>query len=124
MLWVVARDAGDEKRAQQAIREAAARAQPDNWYGHIARYIAGELSQSEFLESAADDGQRCEAYYFVAEKTRLTSGPEQARGWFDKCTAVGRDDYWEHKLACLWLEQQNRGKPATGDQGRPAQVEP
>ena len=54
----------------------------------------------------------------------LTGGPEQARSWFAKCTAVGRDDYWEHKLARLWLEQQDREEPATDDQGRPAEVEP
>ena len=107
MLWVVARDTGNEKRADEAIREAAAKAEPENWYGRITRYLMGDLSQDEFLDYATDDNLRCEAYYFIGEKTRLTSDFQKARSWFEKCVALDNERYWEHKLSELRLERQD-----------------
>ena len=77
-----------------------------NWYGRIARYLDGELPETEFLAFATTDGMKCEGYYFVGEQQRRMHGREAARPWFERCVALGMDRYWEHKLSTLRLDEQ------------------
>ena len=105
VLWIVARDAGDQARAERALREAIAQAQPDNWYGRLNRYLAGELSQDQFLGFASNDDERCEAYYFIGEKIRITKGFDAAREWFEKCVGLGKAGFWEDDFSRQILEK-------------------
>ena len=125
LLWVMVREGGDDERATAEIKKAVTISEPDNWYGRIVRYLAGELGQDELLGSATEDGQRCEACYFVGEKTRLAGDAAGARNWFEKCVAVGQPNYWEHMLSAQHLEKEkNPPPPASEAQPAPEKPEP
>lgn len=105
MLWIVEHDAGDAARAERAVRVAIAKAKPDNWYGRLNRYLAGEISQDELLGFAANDDELCEAYYFIGEKIRITKDFDAAREWFEKCLALGKQGFWEDLFSRQQLER-------------------
>ena len=105
-LWVVENGAGHADAAESAVRDLEQRADPNAWSTKILRYCGGKLTADELVAAAADDGQHCEAYYYIGEHTRVEDGADAARPWFQKCVDVKMVDYTEHRLAQWRLAQQ------------------
>lgn len=114
-FWIVAKEAGEERRARHTIVRAVNCLAPEDWYGKIARYYHGELSRQDLLAAADDERRRCEAFYYIAEKIRVEQGSQQAAPWFQKCVELGVTDSWEHRLARWRLGDSEKAasKPTT-----------
>ncbi|MDH5488619.1 MAG: hypothetical protein OEX17_01690 [Rhodospirillaceae bacterium] len=66
-----------------------------SWPGHIVRYYAGELNESEVIQFIEDAGQpdlqerRCAGYFFLGEYALLQGDGAKARDYFEKSLATG-----------------------------------
>jgi tetratricopeptide (TPR) repeat protein len=70
-----------------------------NWPQPIAGYLSGRLTEESLLSQAADDVQRCQAYFFIAERVRREEGWSSAQRWYKKSIETGVVNYIEYVLA-------------------------
>lgn len=99
LLWIIDAEASDRKRGDERLREAIRLAEPGNWYGKLCEFVVGDLPGDDLLKQASDDGQRCEAFYFIGERTRAVGPRDAAAEWFEKCLKADKPDFWETRLA-------------------------
>jgi tetratricopeptide (TPR) repeat protein len=77
----------------------------DNWTKSVAQYLAGNLDERALLTLAGQasresvEGQRCEAYYFIAEVCLAHGNVTEARDYFQKCLATNQDQFYEYEFA-------------------------
>ena len=85
------------------VKEVALNAK-EPWTRTVAKFLAGEISEEEFLGSAGkgDDeqsrGERCESYFYSGV-VRGLRGQDGVRDLFFKCIAVGKWDFIENTMA-------------------------
>ncbi len=92
-----AQQKGDSAAAMTS--ELAERWPKQSWQNHLVAYVAGIIDQDAFLAFATNDDQRCEAYFYIAEKIRSTGGSAAAKEWYQKCVAIHNFHFAEHALA-------------------------
>lgn len=103
--WMLEKEGGHDEAAKRVIAAAVESSLPSDWFGQIARYYHGDLTRQELLAEAQDEGRRCEAYYYIAEKVRVEEGHDAATVWFRKCIDQGMTEYTEDRLARWRLEE-------------------
>ena len=72
---------------------------PDPWESAMVAFVNGDINSESFLNSARNDGQKCEAYFYIAERVRHEVGPEAARTWYERCVKTGESGFFEFRLA-------------------------
>jgi lipoprotein NlpI len=90
---------GSSNGARRALSRGLRQSALGSWYRKIAKYYAGDVNQAELLAAADTRERQCEAYYYIAEKTRIERGCDEAEVWFRKCCEQEVRDYWEDRLA-------------------------
>lgn len=103
-LWLLHRQAGHTKRAKSVLSSAEGATDTPPWEAALVQYYAGEMSRKEILAAATDAREKCEAYYYIAEKVLLEQGPKRARRWFVKCADTDATAFPEHLFATWRLE--------------------
>lgn len=101
LSWIAkARSAQQKKELAPTIpSDMAGRWPKQSWQSHLMAYMAGNIDQDAFLALATNDDQRCEAYFYMAEKVRSTGGSAAAKVWYEKCVAISNFHFTEHALA-------------------------
>ena len=85
-----------------------------DWYEKIAQFLLGNLNENDFF-NAADihndpkkrNGQKCEAYFYAANKSLLTGDFGKAIILLKQCIETGYRDFYEFKGAKIQLQVLN-----------------
>ena len=111
-IWLIRARLGE---AEAATRELAAylerrKAQkPDDWPSKVGRFLAGQLSESDFLKAADDPSlqtskeQHCEAYFYAGSKHLIENDKMAAVDYFKKCLTTNVTDFEEYTSAATEL---------------------
>ncbi len=85
-----------------------------DWYESLARFLLDEISEGKLINTAEAHkdpkkriGQRCEAYFYAANKCLLSGDVEKAIILLKKCIATGYREYYEFKGAKIQLQALN-----------------
>ena len=85
-----------------------------DWYEKIAQFLLGNISESEFINAADNhndpkkrNGQRCEAYFYAANKNLLKGDLEKAIVLLKRCIDTGYREFYEFKGAKIQLQVLN-----------------
>jgi tetratricopeptide (TPR) repeat protein len=125
-IWLIESKQGHLAEASQQLSKAM----NNGWNGaadsmvtRIAEYLLGEIPEAELVKASASDvplkdqGQRCEAWYFIGMR-HLQSGDKQAAiDDLRKCVGTQKVDYCEFILA---QEELKNLSPAGANDGAPA----
>lgn len=91
--------------ANEVFRDMPPSDQSDRWQVKLTNFVQGLLDEEALVGTAVSADQQCEAYFYVAEKVRATSGFESARPWYDKCVRTGIEEFVEFRLAHWALDK-------------------
>jgi tetratricopeptide (TPR) repeat protein len=89
----------------------------NEWVSKVARFLAGQLTEAEIFISVANDdkeienGQRCEAYFYVGTKRLIGGDKTAARKNFEKCVETSAKSFDEYQGALAELKFLNGEKP-------------
>ena len=115
--WLARYRLGEEEAADQSIinhLNTRSEEASGDWYEKIAQFLLGNISESEFF-NAADihndpkkrNGQRCEAYFYAANKNLLKGDLEKAIVLLKQCIETGYREFYEFKGAKIQLQVLN-----------------
>jgi len=107
-IWLIRARLGEK---EAATRELAAyldrrKAQsPDDWPSKVGRFLAGQLSEGDFLKAADDPKpqtakeQHCEAYFYAGSKHLIENDKMTAVDYFKKCLTTNVTNFEEYTSA-------------------------
>ena len=111
-IWLIRARLGEKEAATQelaAYLENRKTGKPDDWPSKVGRYLAGQLSESDFLKAADDPNlqtakeQHCEAYFYVGSKHLIENDKMAAVDYFKKCLTTNVTDFEEYTSAASEL---------------------
>ena len=98
-----------------AVHHALRQATDENqWVGNLIAYCTGGLDENSLLQAAQDEdkkkeqGNLCEAYFFIAYKRLAAGKPAEAAAFLRKCVATKAEDYLEYDFAKAELQRLKR----------------
>lgn len=112
-IWMTRSNLGERNAATDELKEyllTRTIGKPGDWPSTIARFLTGEVSESDFLKAADSDdvkqmrNQKCEAYFYAGNLRLLDGDKSTAADYFKKCLETGAKDYYEYQSATAELE--------------------
>jgi lipoprotein NlpI len=107
-IWLIKSRQGQMAEANQEL----AKAMNSGWNGaadgmvtRIGEFLLGQISENELIKASAseipanDQGQRCEAWYFIGMRQLLAGDKPSAIEDLRKCIGTQKTDYCEYILA-------------------------
>ena len=107
-IWLIRAQSGEKEAATQELvnylnhRKAG---KHGDWPLKVGRFLAGQLSESDFLKAAAstnaqtDQEQHCEAYFYAGSKRLIEGDKTTATDYFKKCLATDLKHFEEYQSA-------------------------
>ena len=118
-VWLIRARLGEKDAATEGLRNYFDHRQagkPDDWQAQIGRFLAGQLTEAEFLKAAESMDkqkhaeQHCEAWFY-AGTVRLVAGDKAtAKEHFENCLATGENEFTEYTSAEAELKRLQAGK--------------
>ena len=117
-IWLIRARLGENEAATQELAAYLKRRKaqtPDDWPSKVGRFLAGQLSESDFLKAADDPNlqtskeQHCEAYFYIGSKDLIADDRMGAINYFKKCMTTNLTDFEEYTSAAselLYLQSQ------------------
>jgi lipoprotein NlpI len=110
LLWHIARQktGADDREFLQRYAESA---DPEQWPYPVYQMFLGTISLEDCVRAAggtdpeAVKGNRCEAYFYIAEKLLGAGDEEAARAYFEKCLETQMTRFLEFRIAGDELER-------------------
>jgi tetratricopeptide (TPR) repeat protein len=93
------REAGVNDAAQAILEEAAEKLKSQNWPFGVIRYLKGEISADELLQSATDNDNRTEAHAYAGMDLLLKGMNAEARTHLEWVRDYGDKRFFEYRLA-------------------------
>jgi hypothetical protein len=112
-VWLIRARSGEKEAATrelEAYLERRKAGKPDDWPSKVGRFLAGHLTEADFLNAAADTNvridreQHCEAYFYVGSKRLVEGDKTAAANYFKKCVATDVKQFGEYQSAEAELE--------------------
>ena len=107
-IWLIRARSGEKEVATQELvshlKNRKAQNPPD-WPLQVGRFLAGQISETDFLKAAADTNaktdqeQHCEAYFYAGMKHLPESDKTTAADYFKKCLATNVKNFEEYQSA-------------------------
>jgi len=91
---------------------------PDSMVTRIGEYLLGQIGEADLIRASAssipvkDQGQRCEAWYFIGMRKLEAGDKDAAIAALQKCVATQKVDYCEYILAQEALKSLGGAAPA------------
>jgi tetratricopeptide (TPR) repeat protein len=112
-IWLVRAKLGERDAATSELSEYLRNrtiGKPGDWASTIARFLTGDLSESDCLK-AANSGdekqtryQKCEAYFYAGSLRLINDDKSIAVDHFTKCLETGGKNSYEYQSATAELE--------------------
>ncbi|MGP8200759.1 MAG: tetratricopeptide repeat protein [Limisphaerales bacterium] len=112
-VWLVRARLGEQKAASEELQAYLANRKtgtPDDWPSKVACFLAGRLSELDFLKAAGDIGEKenaghyCAALFYAGSKRLLAGDIATARDYFEKCLGTQAKTYFEYDGAAAELK--------------------
>ena len=112
-IWLIRARLGEKDAATQemaAYLERRKAQKPDGWPSKVGRFLAGQMSESNFLKAADDPNsqtakeQHCEAYFYVGSIHLIENDKMAAVDYFKKCLTTNVTDFEEYHGAAAELQ--------------------
>lgn len=112
-IWLIRARLGGQKAANeelQTVLENRKSGKPDDWPSKVARFLTGQLSESDFLKASGNidekknAGQRCEALFYAGSKRLVEGDGSTATDYFQKCLGTGAKTFFEYHGAAAELK--------------------
>ncbi|HUA39134.1 MAG TPA: DUF2330 domain-containing protein [Candidatus Sulfopaludibacter sp.] len=107
-IWLIRARSGEKEAATQDLmsylKNRKAQNPPD-WSLQVGRFLAGQITEDDFLKSAADADfktdreQHCEAYFYAGSKRLIENDEAGAVDFFKKCLGTGVTTFEEYHSA-------------------------
>jgi lipoprotein NlpI len=120
-IWIIRNQQGQKAQADQELSAALSQkwnAAPDAWASQNARILLGRISESDYLAAAVvsndpdkDQGQHCEAWFYLGEKRLFAGDKIGASAAFRACLATGQIEFFEYMLAKAQLQADKLHSP-------------
>ena len=87
-----------------------ARETKDDWFAKVARFLAGDLIEKDFLAAANDKNpatasqHKCEAYWYAGALKRIAGDDATARQYFQRCVETKQHHFIEYESATWALK--------------------
>jgi ankyrin repeat protein len=107
-IWLIRARLGENEAATQELVAYLKRRKaqtPNDWPSKVGRFLAGQLSEGDFLKAADDPdlqiakGQHCEAYFYIGSKDLIAGDRMGAINYFKKCMTTNLTDFEEYTSA-------------------------
>jgi tetratricopeptide (TPR) repeat protein len=112
-IWMARAKLGERIAATDELKQyllSRTTGKPGDWPQTIARFLTGDISESDFLK-AADSGdekhlrnQKCEAYFYAGTLRLIDGDKFTAADYFTKCLETGATRNYEYQSAAAELE--------------------
>jgi tetratricopeptide (TPR) repeat protein len=112
-IWLIRARAGEKEAATRelaAYLEHRKTGKPDDWPAKVGRFLAGQLTEPDFLEAAkntnvrTDQEQHCEAYFYVGSKRLIEGDQAAAADYFKKSVVTEVKTFEEYESAAAELK--------------------
>jgi lipoprotein NlpI len=120
-LWLIQTQQGQLAEANQELNMAMNsgwNGTPDSMVTRIGEYLLGQIGENDLVRASAssipvkDQGQRCEAWYFIGMRQLEAGDKDAAIAALQKCVATQKIDYCEYILAQEALKSLGGAVPA------------
>ena len=107
-IWIIDNEQNQKSEADQELSSAMEKnwnAASGDWVSQTGRFLLGQINETDYLTAAAstdkskDQGQHCEAWYFVGMKRLLAGDKNAAAAGFRASLATGKTDFFEYGFA-------------------------
>ena len=101
--------AADARKEMKAFLDA--RENKDDWFARVARFLAGDLIEKDFLSAAEHKNpntasqQRCEAYWYAGALKRIAGDHATAKQYFQRCVDTKQLEFIEWESATWALKE-------------------
>ncbi len=119
-IWLVRAKLGERDEATAELSEYfrnRTTGKPGDWALRIARFLTGDLSESDFWK-AADTGdekqvryQKCEACFYAGTLKLIDGDKSAAANYFTKCLETRSNHLYEYQSAAAELESLKQPQP-------------
>jgi len=99
------REAAMNSEAQAILEEAGTKIKTNSWPFGAIRYLKGELTADELLQSAGNNDQKTEAHTYIGMNLSLTDKSDEARAQFQWVKDYGNKRFFEYPLAMEELKR-------------------
>jgi lipoprotein NlpI len=112
-VWLIRARQGEAAAATTELQTYLAgrpAAKPNDWTQEIGRFLAGQVSEHDFLSAAnagehkTKEGHLCEAYFYAGSKQLFAGNKTLAAEYFQKSVATGASGYLEYASAAAELK--------------------
>jgi tetratricopeptide (TPR) repeat protein len=122
-VWLIRSQTGEENDANiemDAYVKSLQGEKTNDWAASVGRFLAGNLSESNFLSQATTTAKRpsaiisqvCESFYFAGMKHKLAGDKQQAIDLFQKCLNTGNDNNFGYLSARVEMNTNNISRAA------------
>jgi HEAT repeat protein len=107
-IWLIRARMGEKEAATQELAAYLAgrkTGKPDDWPSKVGRFLAGQLTEADFLQAAAnpkaqtDREQHCEANFYAGSVRLIEGDKVTATDYFTKCLATDVNTFEEYQSA-------------------------
>ena len=98
-IWLIESHQGNKDAARKSLADYVAASRPGAWQTKIALFLLDSTKEEDFLASAMDNGQKCEAWFFAGMKRLFSGDKVMAADYFKKSIATGEKNSVDYLFA-------------------------
>lgn len=105
-VWLIGARSGQTDAANKELVDyLQQRGNTADWFSTVASYLLGRISDADLLAGAkssvkkSEDGQLCEAWFYIGMKKLIGGDKNGAQDCFNKSLATDQKDYTEYRFA-------------------------
>ncbi len=105
-IWLIQARTGRREEGDLALKIALMKridSDEATWEDQIAEYLLGRRSEADLLAQAGTPGRECQVLYYIGSRRLVDGDPDEARNYFLKCEATGKENYREYQSAAAEL---------------------
>ncbi len=99
---------GANAEAETILCERLNSSRGESWTESILKFYAGVLKEDDILKLARAEWQKCEAFFYIAEKELIGGNIPQAKAFFEDCLKTEITTYIEYEIAQAELRRMTK----------------
>lgn len=99
---------GSGAEAETILQERLNSPRAESWTESIFRFYDGALKEDDLLKLAKAKWQKCEAFFYIAEKELIRENSPRAKAFLEHCLETGVTSYVEYGIAQAELHRMTK----------------
>jgi tetratricopeptide (TPR) repeat protein len=104
---------GEKEAGQKEMADyLEGREEKDDWFVSVASFLAGKLSEEDFLKAATDENawttreQNCEAYWYIGARAMVDGNMKKALEHMNLCVALKVHQFIEYQSSMVVIKRE------------------